>query len=207
MNVKSEFIVKPTVRELLASVKSRNQSRHRRDFDHRRTGARMGFFPADVRCRPADSSRGAGSRERLDWQHRSRQYFNRDVLLDDRHGHCPDRRYPLISCGFSNGASNGSLLTQRSYFPGIFEACLVGVLRRWPLRLTRCRRARRRGSSRLFGCSPAWFLSPTSPPASRPILTLQQLRGDIKGPEDLARQTRRQRQRQHFGGISAPAQC
>jgi polar amino acid transport system substrate-binding protein len=187
LNIKSEFVVKPTVRDLLASVDDREanlgiaaisitaERELKWDFSQPMFDAGLQIL---VAAQAAESSLIGNIVAGI---------FTRDFLL------MIGMVIVLIAIPahivwFLERRPSGSLLIKRSYFPGIFEAA-------WWASATLATQADQMPKSALARIAAViWMFSSvifiayfTASVTSN--LTLQQLRGDIKGPEDLPGKT------------------
>ncbi len=187
LNVKSEFVIKPTVRELLASVNYQEanvgiaaisitaERELKWDFSQPMFDAGLQIL---VAAQSAESSLMGSIVAGI---------FTRDFLL------MIGLVLVLIAIPahivwFLERRPSGSLLTKRAYFPGIFEAA-------WWASATLATQADQMPRSALARIAAViWMFSSvvfiayfTASVTSN--LTLQQLRGDIKGPEDLPGKT------------------
>lgn len=187
LNVKSEFVVKPTVRDLLASVNDQEanlgiaaisitaERELKWDFSQPMFDAGLQIL---VAAQAAESSLIGNIVSGI---------FTRDFLL------MIGLVIVLIAIPahivwFLERRPSGSLLTRRSYFPGIFEAA-------WWASATLATQADQMPKSALARVAAVlWMFTSvifiayfTASVTSN--LTLQQLRGDIDGPEDLPGRT------------------
>ena len=183
MNVKSEFIVKPSVKDLLASVNSHEaalgisaisitaEREMQLDFS-------QPMFDAGLQI--LTSAQGA---EGSLLGNIVAGIFTRDflvmigivILL---------LAVPAHIVFFLERRPNGGLLTHRSYFPGIFEAAwwAAATLATQADQMPKSAAARVAAIIWMFSSVVLIAYFTASVTSS---LTLQQLRGDIKGPEDL----------------------
>jgi polar amino acid transport system substrate-binding protein len=183
MNVKSEFIIKPTVKELLASVKSQETAlgiaaisitAEREllwDFS-------QPMFDAGLQIVvPAQGSEGGIAGSLI------AGVFNSSFLLLIG-GILLTLIIPAHIIWFLERRPTGGLLTHRSYFPGIFEAAwwAAATLATQADQMPKSAAARVAAVIWMF-TSVVFIAYFTASVTSS--LTLQQLRGDIKGPEDL----------------------
>jgi polar amino acid transport system substrate-binding protein len=183
MNVKSEFVVKPTVKELLASVNSHEaalgiaaisitaEREMQWDFSQPMFGGGLQILTS---AQGAESSLLGNIVAGI---------FTRDflvmigivILL---------LAVPAHIVFFLERRPNGGLVTHRSYFPGIFEAAwwAAATLATQADQMPKSAAARIAAIIWMF-TSVVFIAYFTAGVTSS--LTLQQLRGDIKGPEDL----------------------
>ena len=183
MNVKSEFVVKPTVKELLASVNSHE--------------AALGIAAISI----------TAERE-MQWDFSQPMFDGGLQILTSAQGAESSllgnivagifTRDFLVMIGiiiillavpahivfFLERRPNGGLVTHRSYFPGIFEAAwwAAATLATQADQMPKSAAARIAAIIWMF-TSVVFIAYFTAGVTSSP--TLQQLRGDIKGPEDL----------------------
>lgn len=183
MNVKSEYVVKPTVKELLASVNGRD--------------AALGIAAISI----------TAQRE-LEWDFSQPMFEAGLQILTSAQGSEGSllgnivagifTRDFLLMIGivilllaipahivfFLERRPNGGLVTHRSYFPGIFEAAwwAAATLATQADQMPKSAAARVAAVIWMF-TSVVFIAYFTANITSS--LTLQQLRGDIKGPEDL----------------------
>ena len=183
LNVKSEFVVKPTVRDLLAAVKSKEAhlgiaaismtAEREIDLDFSQP-----MFDAGLQIlTPPQGSRGG-------------------VIAAIVAGVFSSSVLPIVGIvlliilipahlvWFFERRNSTGLLTQRSYFPGIFESCwwAASTLATQADQMPRTALARITAVIWMFA-SVVFIAYFTAAVTSN--LTLQQLRGDINGPEDL----------------------
>ena len=183
MNVKSEYIVKPTVKELLASVNAHEaalgiaaisitaERETHSDFSQPMFDAGLQIL---VSAQAAESSlfgnivAGIFTRDFL-------MMIGIILLL---------LAVPAHIVFFLERRPNGGLLTHREYFPGIFEAAwwAAATLATQADQMPKSAAARVAAVIWMF-TSVVFIAYFTAGVTSS--LTLQQLRGDIKGPEDL----------------------
>ncbi len=183
MNVKSEFIVKPTVKELLASVNAHEaalgisaisitaERELQWDFSQPMFDAGLQIL---VSAQATESSlfgnivAGIFTRDFL-------MMIGIVILL---------LAVPTHIVFFLERRPNGGLLTHREYFPGIFEAAwwAAATLATQADQMPKSAAARVAAVIWMF-TSVVFIAYFTANITSS--LTLQQLRGDIKGPEDL----------------------
>ena len=183
LNVKSEFVVKPTVKELLASVNDQEanlgiaaisitaERELQWDFS-------QPMFDAGLQILIAAQASETSLIGKI-----VAGIFTRDFLL------MIGMVIVLIAIPahivwFLERRPSGSLLTKRSYFPGIFEAAwwASATLATQADQMPRSAMARIAAVIWMFS-SVVFIAYFTASVTSN--LTLQQLRGDIKGPEDL----------------------
>ena len=183
MNVQSEFIVKPTVKELLDAVKSKNVAlgiaaisitadrEVELDFS-------QPMFDAGLQIlTPVQGGRG-GFVEAI-----MTNLLSTTVLL-----YVLGVAFILLLMAhlvwFFERRNSTGMLTHRGYFPGIFEACwwAASTLATQADQMPRAATARVIAVLWMF-MSVAFIAYFTAAVTSS--LTVQQLRGDINGPEDL----------------------
>ncbi len=183
MNVKSEFIVKPTVKELLASVNSHEaalgiaaisitaEREMQLDFSQPMFDAGLQILTS------AQGSEGSLLGNIV------AGIFTRDflaligiiILL---------LAIPAHIVFFLERRPGGSLLAHRSYFPGIFEAAWWAAATLATQADQMPKSAAARVAAIIWMFSSVVFIAYFTAGVTS-SLTLQQLRGDIKGPEDL----------------------
>ncbi len=183
INVKSEFIVKPTVKELLASVNSHEavlgiaaisitaEREVQWDFSQPMFDAGLQILTS---AQPSEGNllgnivAGIFTRDFL-------AMIGIIILL---------LAIPAHIVFFLERRPNGGLVTHRSYFPGIFEAAwwAAATLATQADQMPKSATARVAAVIWMF-TSVVFIAYFTAGVTSS--LTLQQLRGDIKGPEDL----------------------
>jgi polar amino acid transport system substrate-binding protein len=183
MNVKSEFLVKPTVKELLASVNAHEaalgisaisitaERETQLDFSQPMFDAGLQILTS---AQPSEGSLLANVVAGI---------FTRDFLLMIGIVILL-LAVPAHVVFFLERRPNGGLLTHRSYFPGIFEAAwwAAATLATQADQMPKSAAARVAAVIWMF-TSVVFIAYFTANITSS--LTLQQLRGDIKGPEDL----------------------
>jgi polar amino acid transport system substrate-binding protein len=183
LNVKSEFVVKPTVKELLASVQSGEtalgiaaisitaERELTWDFSH-------SMFDAGLQILvPSQDMDASAIRDLL-----SGLLSSTFLLLVG--GILLLLLIPAHIVWFLERRPCGGLLTHRSYFPGIFEAAwwAAATLATQADQMPKSAAARVAAVIWMF-TSVVFIAYFTASVTSS--LTVQQLRGDIKGPEDL----------------------
>ncbi len=183
MNVKSEFIIKPTVKELLASVKSQEaalgiaaisitaERELQWDFSQPMFAAGLQIIV------PAQASEG-GIVDSL-----IAGVFNPGFLLLVG-GILLTLIIPAHIIWFLERRPTGGLLTRRSYFPGIFEAAWWAAATLATQADQMPKSAAARVVAVIWMFTSVLFIAYFTASVTS-SLTLQQLRGDIKGPEDL----------------------
>ena len=183
LNVKSEFVIKPTVKELLASVNNRE--------------AGLGIAAISI----------TAERE-LQWDFSqpmfdaglqilvSAQTSESGILANILAGVFSPSFWQLIGAillailipahivWFFERRPVGSLLTNKSYFPGIFEAAWWSLASLAAQADQMPKSAAARVAAVFWMFTSVVFLAYFTASVTS-SLTLQQLRGDIKGPEDL----------------------
>jgi polar amino acid transport system substrate-binding protein len=183
MNVKSEFIVKPTVKELLASVNSPEaalgiaaisitaEREIQWDFSQPMFDAGLQILTS---AQPSEGSllgnivAGIFTRDFL-------MIIGIVILL---------LAVPAHIVFFLERRPNGGLVTHRSYFPGIFEAAWWAAATLATQADQMPKSAAARVAAIIWMFSSVVFIAYFTAGVTS-SLTLQQLRGDIKGPEDL----------------------
>jgi polar amino acid transport system substrate-binding protein len=183
MNVKSEFIVKPSVNDLLASVNSHEaalgiaaisitaEREMQLDFSQPMFDAGLQILTS------AQGTEGSLLSNII------AGIFTRDflvmigivILL---------LAVPAHIVFFLERRPNGGLLTHRSYFPGIFEAAWWAAATLATQADQMPKSAAARVAAIVWMFSSVVFIAYFTAGVTS-SLTLQQLRGDIKGPEDL----------------------
>jgi len=183
MNAKTEFIVKPTVKELLASVNSHEavlgiaaisitaEREIQWDFSQPMFDAGLQILTS---AQPFESSllgnivAGIFSRDFL-------VIIGIVILL---------LAVPAHIVFFLERRPNGGLVTHRTYFPGIFEAAWWAAATLATQADQMPKSAAARVAAIIWMFSSVVFIAYFTAGITS-SLTLQQLRGDIKGPEDL----------------------
>jgi polar amino acid transport system substrate-binding protein len=183
MNVKSEFIVKPTVKELLASVNAHEaalgisaisitaERETQLDFSQPMFDAGLQILTS---AQPSEGSLLANVVAGI---------FTRDFLLMIGIVILL-LAVPAHVVFFLERRPNGGLLTHRSYFPGIFEAAWWAAATLATQADQMPKSAAARVAAVIWMFSSVVFIAYFTANITS-SLTLQQLRGDIKGPEDL----------------------
>jgi polar amino acid transport system substrate-binding protein len=183
MNVKSEFIVKPTVKELLASVNAHEaalgisaisitaERETQLDFSQPMFDAGLHILTS---AQPSESNLLGNIIAGI---------FTRDFLLMIGIVILL-LAVPAHIVFFLERRPNGGLLTHREYFPGIFEAAWWAAATLATQADQMPKSAAARVAAVIWMFSSVVFIAYFTANITS-SLTLQQLRGDIKGPEDL----------------------
>jgi len=183
MNVKSEYVVKPTVKELLASVKSQEaalgiaaisitaERELQWDFSQPMFDAGLQILVS------AQGSEGGIIGNLL------AGVFNANFLLLIG-GILLTLIIPAHIVWFLERRPAGGLLTHRSYFPGIFEAAWWSAATLATQADQMPKSAAARVAAVIWMFTSVVFIAYFTASVTS-SLTLQQLRGDIRGPEDL----------------------
>ena len=183
MNLKSEFVVNPTVQELLRSVKAKETelgiaaisitADREKDWDFSQP-----MFDAGLQILTLTQSSASGITANIIsaiYNSAFLPILGLVLLTVVITGH--------VVWFFEHGRSNG-MLSNTSYFPGIFESCwwAASTLATQADQMPRSAAARIAAVIWMFTAVVfiAYFTA-----AVTSSLTVQQLRGDIKGPDDL----------------------